>query len=143
MYQPNCLGYVTFRIKLGCNLFEKNRTTKQNMNIKKIHYFSGITISIFVGLHLINHLYSVFGVKAHIELMNNFRLVYRNIIIETILLIAVGIQIISGIKLFLKKRKNVSNFFEKLQIWTGVYLTIFLLIHVSANFSEANFKFRY
>jgi len=102
------------------------------MNIKKIHYFSGITISIFVGLHLINHLYSVFGAKAHIELMNNFRLVYRNIIIETILLIAVGIQIISGIKLFLKKRKNVSNFFEKLQIWTGVYLTIFLLIHVSA-----------
>ena len=113
------------------------------MNIKKIHYFSGITISIFVGLHLINHLYSVFGVKAHIELMNNFRVVYRNIIAETILFFAVGIQIVSGIKLFLKKRKNVSNFFEKLQIWTGVYLTIFLLIHVSANFSEANFKFRY
>lgn len=102
------------------------------MNIKKLHYFSGITITIFVGLHLINHLYSVFGAKAHIELMNDFRVVYRNIIIETILLLAVGIQIVSGIKLFFKKRKNVSDFFEKLQIWTGIYLAVFLIIHLSA-----------
>lgn len=102
------------------------------MNIKKLHYFSGITITIFVGLHLINHLYSVFGAKAHIKLMNDFRVVYRNIIIGTILLLAVGIQIVSGIKLFFKKRKNVSDFFEKLQIWTGIYLAVFLIIHLSA-----------
>lgn len=102
------------------------------MNIKKLHYFSGITITIFVGLHLINHLYSIFGAKAHIELMNDFRVVYRNIIIETLLLLAVGIQIVSGIKLFFKKRKNVSDFFEILQIWTGIYLAVFLIIHLSA-----------
>ena len=75
------------------------------MNIKKLHYFSGITISIFVGLHLINHFYSIFGAKAHIELMNDFRVVYRNIIAETILLFAVGIQIVSGIKLNTKMIK--------------------------------------
>lgn len=102
------------------------------MSIKKLHYFSGITISIFVGLHLINHFYSIFGAKAHIELMNDFRIVYRNIIAEAILLFAVGIQIISGIKLFLKKRKTVSDFFERLQIWTGIYLAVFLIIHLSA-----------
>ena len=102
------------------------------MNIKKLHYFSGITISIFVGLHLINHFYSVFGAKAHIELMNDFRVIYRNIIAETILLFAIGIQIVSGIKLFLKKRKNVSDFFERLQIWSGLYLAFFLIIHLSA-----------
>lgn len=102
------------------------------MSIKKLHYFFGITISIFVGLHLINHFYSIFGAKAHIELMNDFRIVYRNIIAEAILLFAVGIQIISGIKLFLKKRKTVSDFFERLQIWTGIYLAVFLIIHLSA-----------
>jgi hypothetical protein len=67
--------------------------------------------------------------------MNDLRVVYRNIIAETILLLAVVIQIISGIKLFLKKRKNVIDFFEKLQIWTGLYLAFFLLIHLSAVFS--------
>ena len=102
------------------------------MNIKKIHYFSGITISIFIALHLFNHLYSLFGANAHIELMNDLRVVYRNIIAETILLLAVAIQIVSGIKLFLKKRKEESDFFGKLQIWTGLYMGIFLLIHLSA-----------
>ncbi|WP_397362257.1 hypothetical protein [Olleya sp. R77988] len=100
--------------------------------MKRIHYFSGVIISIFVGLHLFNHFYSIFGAKAHIELMNDFRVVYRNLIAETILLFAVGIQIVSGIKLFLKKRKNVSDFFERLQIWSGLYLAFFLLIHLTA-----------
>ncbi|MFK8036767.1 MAG: hypothetical protein AB8B74_00630 [Crocinitomicaceae bacterium] len=104
------------------------------MYLKKLHYFSGITISIFVGLHLFNHSYSLFGAKAHIELMNDLRIGYRNIIAETILLFAVIIQIISGIKLFLKKRKTELDFFGKLQIWTGLYLAIFLLIHLSAVF---------
>ena len=102
------------------------------MNLKKLHYFSGITVSIFVGLHLFNHIYSLFGANAHIELMNDLRVVYRNVIAETILIFAVLIQIISGIRLFLKKRKTESDFFEKVHIWTGLYLAFFLLIHLSA-----------
>ncbi len=102
------------------------------MNTKKLHYFSGITISIFVGLHLYNHFYSVFGAEAHIELMNNLRVIYRNVITETILLFAVAIQIFSGIKLFFKKRKVTFSFFEKLQGYTGIYLVFFFTIHLSA-----------
>ena len=100
--------------------------------MKRIHYFSGVLISFFVGLHLFNHLYSILGADAHIEMMNDLRVVYRNIIAETILLFAVIIQVFSGIKLFFKKRKNVTDFFEKLQIWTGLYLAIFFFIHLSA-----------
>lgn len=100
--------------------------------MKRIHYFSGVLISFFVGLHLFNHLYSILGADAHIEMMNDLRVVYRNIIAEIILLFAVIIQIFSGIKLFFKKRKNVTDFFEKLQIWTGLYLAIFFFIHLSA-----------
>lgn len=102
------------------------------MNIKKLHYFSGITISIFVGLHLFNHFYSLWGADAHIEIMNDLRIVYRNIVAEFTLVFAVVIQIISGIKLFFIKRKIVIDFFEKLQIWTGLYLAFFLSIHLSS-----------
>ena len=102
------------------------------MNSKKLHYFSGITISIFVGLHLFNHFYSLFGANAHIELMDELRVIYRNIISETILLFAVAVQIVSGVKLFLNNRKTKPDFFGKLQIWTGLYLAFFLLIHLSA-----------
>lgn len=101
-------------------------------NLNKLHYFSGITISIFIGLHLLNHFYSLFGAKAHIELMNSLRVIYRHKIIETILLVAVATQIVSGIKLFLKNRKTNSDLFEKLQIWTGLYLALFLVFHLGA-----------
>lgn len=100
--------------------------------MKQIHYLSGITIAIFVALHLFNHFYSLFGANAHIHLMEDLRVLYRNRIVETILLLAVVVQIISGIKLFLNKRKAASSFFDKLQIWTGLYLAIFLVIHLSA-----------
>ena len=103
--------------------------------MKRIHFISGIIIAFFVVLHLFNHIYSLFGADAHIDLMNDLRVIYRNVIAETILLSAVVIQIISGIKLFLKKRKSKSDFFGKLQIWTGLYLAFFFLIHLSAVFS--------
>lgn len=102
------------------------------MTIKKLHYFSGITLSIFVGFHLFNHLYSLFGLNVHIELMQKLRFVYRNVIAEAILLLAVAVQIVSGLKLFSRKRKTASSFFEKLHIWTGLYLAFFLIFHVGA-----------
>jgi hypothetical protein len=102
------------------------------MTIKKIHYISGLTITIFIGLHLFNHLYSIFGAGKHIEIMNFLRHFYRNIFIEIILLFAVLVQIISGLKLFKTGRRKANTSFEKLHIWTGFYLAIFFVIHLSA-----------
>ncbi|CAA9199132.1 hypothetical protein FLA105534_02464 [Flavobacterium bizetiae] len=102
------------------------------MTIKKLHYISGLTITIFVGLHLCNHFISVFGAQDHIIMMNTLRLFYRNLFVETILLLAVVLQIISGLKLFKTNRKLVLSKFDKLQIWTGLYLAIFFIIHLSA-----------
>ena len=102
------------------------------MSTKKIHFISGLTITVFVGLHLLNHTLSIFGPDIHIEVMNTLRLFYRNIFIETVLLIAVLVQIISGLNLFKTNRKIVTTQFEKLHIWTGFYLAIFFIIHLSA-----------
>ncbi|NBB22379.1 hypothetical protein GVN20_23700 [Runella sp. CRIBMP] len=102
------------------------------MTIKKIHYISGLTITLFVGLHLFNHSLSVWGAEKHIEMMNTLRLFYRNLFVETILLLAVFTQIVSGLKLFKTNRKTAVSYFEKLQIWTGLYLAFFFIIHLSA-----------
>ena len=102
------------------------------MTIKKIHYVSGLTITIFIGLHLFNHICSIFGADKHIEIMNILRYFYRNIFVETILLIAVLVQIISGLKLFKTHRKTATSQFERLHIWTGIYLAVFFIIHLSA-----------
>lgn len=102
------------------------------MKIRRLHYISGLTITVFVGLHLFNHFLSIFGADAHVQMMDKLRVVYRNPIIEILLLIAVFVQIGSGLKLFFSKRKSASNFYEKLQVRTGLYLAFFLLFHTSA-----------
>lgn len=102
------------------------------MTIKRLHYFSGIVLSLFIGLHLFNHFWSIFGPNSHIALMESLRVVYRNPVIEGVLLLAVIIQIISGLSLFFKKRKSLTGFYDKLQLWTGMYMAFFLLIHVGA-----------
>jgi len=102
------------------------------MVIKKFHYISGLTITIFAGLHLFNHSWSILGADRHIELMNTLRLFYRNIFAETILLSAILVQIISGLILFKTNRKIAISGFDKLHIWTGLYLAIFFTIHLSA-----------
>lgn len=104
------------------------------MNIKKLHFFSGIVITIFIGLHLFNHAAILFGPESHIALMKDLRVVYRNPISETILLQAVLVQIISGLKLARKWRKIEKFFWDKLHVYSGLYLAFFFLFHVSAVF---------
>lgn len=100
--------------------------------MRRVHFISGLTITIFIGLHLFNHFCSIFGAEKHIQIMNVLRLFYRNIFVESILLIAVLVQIISGLKLFKTNRKIATTRFDKLHIWTGMYLAIFFVIHLSA-----------
>jgi len=102
------------------------------MTIKKLHCITGLIITVFVGLHLFNHFISVFGAYAHIETMNTLRIFYRNIFVEIILLCAVVLQIISGLKFFNTNRKLAISRFDKLHVWSGLYLAIFFVIHLSA-----------
>ena len=73
----------------------------------------------------------VFLALRHIEIMNTLRQYYRNIFVETVLLIAVLVQIISGLKLFKTNRKTATSQFDKLHIWSGLYLAIFFVINLS------------
>lgn len=102
------------------------------MSIRKAHYVSGLFMSLFIVLHLLNHAYSILGEQSHIAIMTLLRQVYRNIFIELILLSTVIVQIYSGMKLFHIKCKIAADFYEKLHIWSGLYLAFFLVIHISA-----------
>jgi hypothetical protein len=100
--------------------------------MKKGHYFSGIFIAVFVSIHLMNHLIGLWGITEHIEFMEKLRFYYRNIFIELILLGAIVFQIISGLSLFRTKIKTANTSFEKIQVWSGAYLAIFFIFHISA-----------
>ena len=101
--------------------------------MKRLHYISGLILVLYVLAHLFNHLMLWYGVEVHIAWMESMRKVYRFGLIEGMLLLAVTIQIISGIRLVLKLRKEaVLSKTMRYQMITGLYLAFFLLVHVSA-----------
>lgn len=102
----------------------------QKLNVKKIHYISGLILSVFIFFHLGNQLLSLFGPSVHREWMNQFRKVYRQPVFEFILLSAVFFQVITGIKLLFNRRKKTGA--EKAQLYSGLYLSVFLVVHVGA-----------
>ena len=100
------------------------------MNLRRIHYFSGIVLCAFIGMHLFNHFFGIWGADAHISMMRFLRLVYRNWVAETFLLGACGTQIVTGIAL-VRDRADKGKLY-RLQIWSGLYLSLFLMIHLGA-----------
>ena len=64
--------------------------------------------------------------------MQTLRPFYRNVFAEVLLLSAVAVQVISGIRLFRATRTPRRKGFARLQRWSGLYLAMFFLIHLSA-----------
>lgn len=102
--------------------------------LHKLHKASAVLIGLFIFVHLINHLYILVGIEQHIEVMNTFRLVYRNILAESILLLCIFFQICSGIYLVWKRKGQRSGFLEKAQAVSGLYLAFFFINHVGSVF---------
>lgn len=94
------------------------------------HYYSGITLSVFIGIHLANQATALAGAAQHVELMRLLRKVYRHPVVETILLLAVLSQIVTGLGLAFGKKKRTAV--ERLQTASGLYLAFFLVVHVGA-----------
>lgn len=89
-------------------------------------------LAVFVGVHLTNHLTVLISPATHIAFMKVARLVYRNPIVESVLLTAVFLQIITGLRLVGSIWRIPKGDWGRLYVVSGLYLAFFLLIHVSA-----------
>ncbi len=102
------------------------------MRLRRLHRMSAVFLGLFVAVHLGNHLTSLLGVDAHLAVMTALRTVYRRPFIEGLLLLSVGFQVLSGLRLALRAREGRSGRVERLQAVSGLYLAVFLLVHVGA-----------
>lgn len=89
-------------------------------------------IAAFAIAHISNHIMMFAGVGQHIAVMNALRLVYRNPIVEAVLLGAILFQMTSGAILLWKGRHSRTSAIGRLQAASGALLLLFLAIHVSA-----------
>jgi hypothetical protein len=100
--------------------------------LRQLHRFAGLTLAVFIAMHLTNHLFALFSAERHIAVMDILRLIYRNPFGETILLAAVLIQVPSGIMLVRRKGWRGLPLVERAQVASGLYLSFFLIVHIFA-----------
>jgi hypothetical protein len=100
------------------------------------HGVSALAILLlFVGPHIGNHLAGFWSGSVHTEIMNAARRVYRDDIVQPILLALIGFQILSGTVLVRRRMRMPSDIFGTVQTMCGAYIGVYLLAHMTAVFA--------
>ncbi len=102
------------------------------MPLRSLHRASAFVLVAYALLHIGNHLAALHSVTSHISVMNALRVAYRQPLIEGLLLICVLSQVVSGLGLAIRGWAAIEGRVARLQAVSGIYLALFLLIHVSA-----------
>ncbi|WP_051279896.1 hypothetical protein [Hellea balneolensis] len=101
------------------------------MKAKPLHRATALILGLFILTHLAVHLFALGGIEAHLKALDAVQWIYRNPLGETLLVIAILTQIVTGLKRLKAKRKN-KTFWAKAQVLSGLYLMGFLIIHTGA-----------
>jgi hypothetical protein len=96
---------------------------------------ASIILLLFVLPHLVNHLAGFWSGASHTELMKAVRYVYRDDIVQPVLLALIGFQILSGAGLLRRRLTMPSDFLGTLQTMCGAYIGVYFLAHMTAVFA--------
>ncbi len=102
------------------------------MQLRTLHRTSALAIVAFASVHIANHLASLAGVASHIAFMDAARGIYRQPLVEIVLLGCVAFQAGSGLWLAVRGWSQRRGLVPWLQAASGIYLAFFLLVHVGA-----------
>jgi hypothetical protein len=90
---------------------------------------------LFIGPHLVNHVAGFWNGSLHIAIMNAVRRVYRNDIVQPVLLALIGFQILSGTALLRRRMRMPGDFLGTVQTMSAVFVGVYLLAHMTAVFA--------
>lgn len=108
--------------------------------LRVAHGISSLAIMlVFLAPHLFNHLLGVFGADVHRMVMDVLRVVYRNAVLEPIIIVAFFFQLLSGLVLIRPKTISRADVLDALQTASGAYLTLFIASHINSVFTLARY----
>jgi len=109
--------------------FSKNR-----LRLRAIHRATAYFVLAFVALHISNHLIGAFGFETYNHVQSLLRTIYRNTIIEPILITAVVFQLILGLTLLIKslRKECPKSFWSWLQVVSGILIVLTIGEHLIA-----------
>jgi hypothetical protein len=90
---------------------------------------------LFVGPHIVNHAAGFWNGSVHIAIMNVVRRVYRDDIVQPVLLALIGFQILSGTALVRRRMRMPSDFLGTVQTMSAVFVGVYFLAHMTAVFA--------
>lgn len=94
--------------------------------MRRAHRALAVVLALFLALHLGNHLAGLGGQATHGAMQAAARSVYRHPLVEPVLLLALVVQIGLGLALVARRRRVT------VQTTSGLYLGLFLLVHLGA-----------
>lgn len=102
------------------------------LGLRALHRASACVVGAFAAVHLVNHLVGLAGIDRHVAFMQAARLVYRQPVLEALLLACVAFQAASGLWLVAAGWRARRGRVARLQAGSGAYLAFFLVVHVGA-----------
>jgi len=96
---------------------------------------ASVILLLFIGPHIVNHAAGIWNGQVHIAIMNVVRRVYRNDIVQPVLLALIGFQILSGTALVRRRMRMPSDFLGTVQTMSAVFVGVYFLAHMTAVFA--------
>lgn len=111
--------------------------------VRRLHRASALVIVAFAALHFASHLSASFSLALNTRVVDTVRLVYKQPPLEALLLLALPIQIVTGLWLFRAARDRAADRWDRLQLAAGIYLALFIAGHATATamlFRDISFR---
>lgn len=105
---------------------------KRRWTLRAYHFTSALVLGLFVALHLANHIAGLAGQAQHVAFMHAVRPLYRNAVVEPLLLALFASQIVSGLAMVIRGWQSRHGGVAWLQAASGLYLAVFITIHALA-----------
>jgi len=104
--------------------------------LRSVHGISALLLlAVFLGPHLFNHLAGLGGLDLHRAIMKTLRLLYRNGVLQPLIIAMFFFQIISGLVLYRRKSALTHDLLDVLQTGSGLYLSVFIAGHINSVFT--------
>jgi succinate dehydrogenase/fumarate reductase cytochrome b subunit len=100
--------------------------------MRTFHKLNAILLVVFIFFHLANHLSGMLGIVVYDNVQSTFRLVYRQPLIEFVLLASITLQLLVGAKLLIKslRRRRPVGFWPWAQHLSGGVFFLFMVQHL-------------
>jgi succinate dehydrogenase/fumarate reductase cytochrome b subunit len=106
--------------------------TAPPLSLRVLHRTSAFVLGCFLIAHLINHVAGLAGQAQHVAFMHALRPWYRNPVVEPVLLALFVFQAATGITMAARGWRQRRGRVAWLQAISGVYLAVFLLVHIAS-----------